>query len=88
MGKPGEGGAWPTPPKADFSANEFNGDGRFDSLALLGNVPVEGVPGRTLTELCGERGGLKAEFDVRFPGLATELLDVDDALDSVWMWPG
>lgn len=34
-------------------------------------------------ELCGERAGRRVELVDSAPGLATELLDVEDALDRV-----
>lgn len=60
-------------------------EGARTTLMLLGNaVVVVGVPGRTLTEECGERVELwRRDVDV-LVGEASDVEDVELALESEW----
>lgn len=46
-------------------------------------MPVVGVDGNTLTELCGDLPSLEPDAEERPEGDAMELLDVLDALECV-----
>ena len=65
-----------------------DGGGCLWKRSPAGRVPVVGVAGNTLTELCGDRPSLDPEAEERPEGDAIELLDVLDAFECVCWWLG
>ena len=84
IGMPGDAGIGPVNGDLESGVRDKLAGVAFLNLSPFGML---GVPGSIRTELCGERAILFDATDSP-PGLATELEDVDDALDNVWMWPG
>lgn len=55
---------------------------------LLGNAPLVGVAGRTLTLACGLLPFSLERPDMLTAGLAMDADDVDEALECEWWWCG